>query len=197
MRSPLSSTDTSDTQERPADLAREVLEGGSYQTELPIGPQELNWPRVPFELLELAFWVFVIALGVFLLVWLVRLITGRRTVGGELEAAPVVGPVVHARGPHLEAAEELAKQGRFGEATHELLLLTITHLGRDLEHPPQPSDTSREILRALPLRGSARDDLRTLVGRVEVFLFGGRALAESEYLDCLQRTRSLIAEATA
>lgn len=197
MRSPLSSTDPSGSQERPADLAREILEGGSYQTELPLGSLEPNWPDIPVELVELVFWVAVIGFGVFLLVWLIRLLTSKRAVGRELELAPSVAQGERVRRPRLEVAEEHAKQGRFGEATHELLLLTIAHLGRDLEQPPQPSDTSREILRALPLRGSARDDLRALVGRVEVFLFGGRALAESEYIDSLRRTRSLISEGAA
>lgn len=197
MRSPQSSTDPSDSKERPADLAREILESGSYQTELPLGSLEPNWPDIPFELLELVFWVAVIGFGAFLLVWLIRLLTGKRAIGPELELAPSAPLKEHTRRPRLEAAEELAKQGRFGEATHELLLLTIAHLGRDLEQPPQPSDTSREILRALPLRGTARDNLRALVGRVEVFLFGGRALEESEYLDSLRRTRSLIAEEAA
>lgn len=208
MRSPLSSTESGASaagsaalappQGDPGQLAREILADGDYQTELPTG-QEQELPDLSFlgEILPVLFWVGVAVLAIWLVVWLVRWISGPRAVGEELEFDLAPAGDVASGAPTLEDAERLAQAGRFGEATHLLLLAAIARLGAGLERPPQPADTSREILRALPLRGAARNDLRHLVGRVEVFLFGGRDLIESEYRECRERFSDLVGEARA
>jgi len=181
-------------QNDPGTLAREILSERGYQTELPMGQ-----PQAPasFGFLEaimpLLFWMSVVIAVVLFFVWLVSWFTGSRGIG-EDSYYDLEGDDSRAHAaPSLEEAERLAREGCYGDATHALLLAAIAHLGSGLEQPPRPSDTSREILRALPLRKMDRRDLRYLVGLVEVYLFGGRDLVESEYLDSRKRFDQLVA----
>ena len=68
MRSPLSSTEPAATAplgQDPARLAREVLEGGNYQTDLPLGdPSSFPWHLIPTGLLSLLFWVALVVVVV-------------------------------------------------------------------------------------------------------------------------------------
>lgn len=83
--------------------------------------------------------------------------------------------------------EQLAAQGRYGEAMHALLLVAIAGLAQRCLHPPSPSRTSRELIRQLPLRPEAREAFAGLVAAVELNLFGGVPAGEEDYRRNLDR----------
>ena len=60
---------------------------------------------------------------------------------------------------------------------------------------PDPSATSRELLRALPLEARRRDALGLLVREVEVSLFGGESVNAEDYARCRRSFDELAAEA--
>jgi len=73
-------------------------------------------------------------------------------------------------------AHRLAGQGRYAEAVHALLLAAIRQLAARSSKPPDPSRTSRELARTLPLEPGARAAFGELVAAVERSLFGGAAV---------------------
>ncbi|MCB9913731.1 MAG: DUF4129 domain-containing protein [Planctomycetes bacterium] len=178
----------------PARLAQEILSEGGYQTQLPAQAHDGPPVTPPLALLELVFWVGVAVLAALLAWWLVRLVRDYRGRGARAQEPSGVARAFVASDPRLEEAEAQAQRGEFGEAIHLLLLVAIARLGRELDQPPEPSATSRELLRAFRLRGAAREDLRFLVGRVEVFLFGGAPLGREDYAESRARLDALLAE---
>lgn len=93
--------------------------------------------------------------------------------------------------PGLGDAERLAAQGRWGDAVHALLLLAIRQLCERFSIPLASSRTSRELCRAFPLQGDAREAFTSLVRTVEVSLFGGVPLGPDDYHASLERFRLL------
>lgn len=93
-------------------------------------------------------------------------------------------PVEAALDRPLEDAEALARDGRFAEAIHMLLLRTFQELVRASSVKIVPSLTSREILGRIPLLGDGRDALTELVTVVEVTWFGDDVPGEAEWLRC-------------
>jgi hypothetical protein len=85
----------------------------------------------------------------------------------------------------------LAAEGRYMEAVHALLLAAIALLSRRFRLPLPPSRTSRELLRALPLQGAAREAFAGLVGTVERSWFGGAAIGPEEYEASVERFRKV------
>lgn len=85
----------------------------------------------------------------------------------------------------LARAEELAADGRFGEAIRALLLRTLAELVRATPGRLQPSLTSREILAAVAVADEARNSLAELVHAVEISHFGGKEPGAAEYSRCL------------
>ena len=81
--------------------------------------------------------------------------------------------------------ERLAREGRFAEAIHALLLRALRLL--DPRSALAISLTSREIHRTAELSEGRREDLGVLVRAVEVSRFGGGDVGRSEYETC--RTR--------
>ena len=76
----------------------------------------------------------------------------------------------------LADADELAAQGRFAEAVHILLLRSIEDMQRFRPGSVRPAATSRDIagLEVLPV--TARPAFAAMAERVEVSLFGARAV---------------------
>lgn len=93
--------------------------------------------------------------------------------------------------PALGDAERLAAAGRWSDAVHALLLLAIRQLCERFSIPHASSRTSRELCRAFPLQGEAREAFASLVRTVEVSLFGGAPLGPDDYRASLERFRLL------
>jgi hypothetical protein len=171
--------------------ARQILDGGRYQTELP-GPlrvASLDLPLGPLEILaRILLWTVLLVMAVLAVAWLVGRLRGlvpdARAPAGPARGAEEVGH------PQLGAAEALAAQGRFGEAVHVLLLDTLEALSRRARLAP--SLTSREIVARVPLPDRARDALSGLVSAVEVSWFGGQQPGEAEYRLCLDRFHAFL-----
>lgn len=134
----------------------------------------------------------LLVIGVALLVWLIvdRLrhdewrLPWRRREGGAAEA--VAGDVawlpeeMPARA-WLEEAEALARQGRFAEAVHCLLLRSVEDMARRRPDAVRPGLTSRELARSALLTERARPLFAGLARTVEDSLFGGHPVGEPRW----------------
>ncbi len=197
--------------------ARAILADPRYQTRLPKheAPQDLDdegRPRAPSrdldlpaaaapvisagaELMRIVFLVLLVAVVALVLAWVVRTVMermGRARAGGEGEAPGTGGEIGPEREPDLEDATRLAAEGRYGEAIHALLLAAIHHFAARAHMTVQPSRTSRELARLLPLRSESRAAFDELVRAVERTLFGGEAAGPEDYQRSLERFRALV-----
>ena len=93
----------------------------------------------------------------------------------------------------LRDAQALAREGRFAEAIHVLLLRTFEQLLRGRGIALAPGWTSREVLERASYPGQAREALAGLVGAVETCTFAGRPASEEDYRLCADRFRHLAA----
>ena len=103
-----------------------------------------------------------------------------------LQAGPRAPEVV------LDAADELAAQGRFVEAMHVLLLQALADIRRRLREEFADSMTSREILRSRQVSDALRRPLRDVISRVEWTYFGGHAAVRDDYLACRTSFSALV-----
>lgn len=85
------------------------------------------------------------------------------------------------------AADDLARQGRFSEAMHALLLQSLADVRRRLNEQFADSLTSREILRSTRLPERGREPLREIIARVERTYFGEYSVGASDYAACRER----------
>ena len=104
----------------------------------------------------------------------------RRRAGRHPDDAPPV-PGMRLPGDWLATADNLARQGRFGEAIHLLLLGVIGYL-RVTDERVTEAETAREIARARG--GPHAGRLRTLVRASELVHFGGRPATREQFDDC-------------
>ena len=97
-------------------------------------------------------------------------------------AEPVRAPGA-AAGPRasLMTADQLAAEGRYTEAMHQLLHDTVAALRRRLGATIPDALTSREILRALPLQAAERTAFRDMIEHVEQTWFAERRAALDDY----------------
>jgi hypothetical protein len=102
-------------------------------------------------------------------------------------AEEAVAPAVAALHRPLDDADQLAREGRFAEAIHVLLLRTFEELARAAEVKIAPSLTSREILARIPLRAGAHEALADLASVVELTWFGDDVPGEADWLRCRGR----------
>ncbi len=192
--------------------AQEVLAERRYQTELP-GPPEpeaLPPPRDPLEIPEGAatvgrvlFWGLLLAGGALLAYRLI--LEGGRLIrrGPALKATEENGPARPAargrqrEGGALEEADRLARQGRFGDAMHTLLLAGLDDLRRRQAAALAPSLTSREILAIAGLSAEVKAALAPMVNLVELEHFGGRPSGAPEYQTCRENFQRLATPGTA
>jgi hypothetical protein len=91
----------------------------------------------------------------------------------------------------FDDAARLAGQGRYAEAVHALLLAAIRHFAERSRTAIQPSRTSRELVRLLPLGPEAREAFAELVRTVELSLFGGAEVGAEDYERNLARFQEL------
>jgi hypothetical protein len=130
----------------------------------------------------------VIAVGAGLLVaYAARELGG----GGARDVAPEPPAAGPRRGEHhavveqpLSDADELAREGRFGEAIHTLLLRTLRELAARSRAALPRSLTSREILARVDLGADARAALGDLVTTTELCHFGDEEPGATDYDRC-------------
>lgn len=142
---------------------------------------------------QVVFVVFVIVAVLLILGWLSRELIhrGRQTPEESPGAEEPAAPDAAEREPAFEDAALLAADGRYAEAIHALLLAAIRHFAERARVAVQPSRTSRELVRLLPLGAEAREAFTELVRTVELSLFGGVAVGRDEYERSLSRFRAL------
>jgi hypothetical protein len=167
------------------DLAARAIHRLDLQTELP--REEDQQAPYRLKLPPETVWIAV-AIGVVILLYAFRdlipvLRAGRGSSWTEDAAA---GLTAGSRPPEivLEAADDLAAQGRFVEAMHVLLLQALNDIRRRLDEEFADSMTSREILRSRKLSDTLRRPLREVINRVEWTYFGGHPADRDDYLAC-------------
>ncbi len=201
--------------------ARAILKDSRYQTHLPQHqePKDLadggeaprpfgsgvNLPRIAApvigagaELTRIVFIVLAVAVVVLILAWVIQTLlqkTAKGRPGAESETEAKGGEAEPVRELDVEDANRLAAEGRFGEAIHALLLATIRHFAARARMEIQPSRTSRELVRLLPLTGDARPRFNELVMAVERILFGGEPAGAEDFQRSLESFRSLVRRA--
>jgi hypothetical protein len=84
----------------------------------------------------------------------------------------------------LAAADDLARQGRFVDAMHVLLLQGLADIRRHLGEQFADSLTSREILRSTKLSEAGRGPLQDIITRVEWTYFGKYPADREDYAAC-------------
>jgi hypothetical protein len=162
--------------------AQEAIRRLDLQTEVTREPEPFRI-KLPPELL----WVIIaVALGAVLYSFrdMIPLLRAR---GGESwTESEEIGADIARRDPTvvLSAADELAREGRYAEAMHVLLLRGLADIRARLDEPFADSLTSREILRSTRLPERARDSLRDVVGRVEWTYFGEYPAGQDDYAAC-------------
>ncbi len=171
--------------ERAAALLRE----GGYQATLPrdpAPPRPFDLPLGPLELLlRILLWTAAAVAVALAVSWLVRRLS-HPTADVEVPEAPPAAPVTIP----IASAEALAREGRFAEAIHALLLETLQALSRAARLAP--SLTSREIVARVPLPARAGEALAGLVAAVERSRFGGATAGEEDYRSCLGRFHAFL-----
>jgi hypothetical protein len=162
--------------------AQEAIRRLDLQTEVTREPEPFRI-KLPPELL----WVIIaVALGAVLYSFrdMIPLLRAR---GSESwTESEEIGADIARRDPTvvLAAADELAREGRYAEAMHVLLLRGLADIRARLDEPFADSLTSREILRSTRLPERARDSLRDVVGRVEWTYFGEYPAGQDDYAAC-------------
>jgi len=198
--------------------ARAILADSRYQTHLPKHetPQDLaegqGQPQFPSSsarlpdvavpvisagaaLVRIVFIVVAVAVAALVLAWMVQALVqrmGRGRTSAESEAEVKGEEAGPRRELDVEDATRLAAEGRYGEAIHALLLAAIQHFAARARLTVQPSRTSRELARLLPLSGESRAKFNELVMAVERTLFGGEPAGPEDYQRSLERFRSLV-----
>jgi hypothetical protein len=166
-------------------LADQAIHRLDLQTELrredePARPTRLALPPETV-------WIAVIV-GVIILAYAFRDLIPvlRAGQGGAWDEDEAASLATASRPPEivLEAADDLAAQGRFVEAMHVLLLQALTDIRRRLDEEFADSMTSREILRSRQLSDKLRLPLRDVISRVEWTYFGGHSANRDDYLAC-------------
>lgn len=140
--------------------------------------------------------IFIVLIVVVVLLiggWIAREVLERRRRSGagtgqapEADAADAPRLVLS-----FDDASRLAAEGRYAEAVHALLLAAIRHFAERSRTAIQPSRTSRELVRTLPLGPEAREAFGELVRTVELSLFGGAPVGAEDYERNLARFQAL------
>lgn len=151
-------------------------------------------------LAQMVFMVLLVVAVVLLTFWMGRAVLERRRRAAPEQESPAKektdesGPEWE---PSAEDADRLAREGRYGEAIHALLLAAIRHYADRSRGAVQPSRTSRELARLLPLGVEARNAFMELVRSVELTLFGGMPAGAVEWEQSLASFRRVVRRAAA
>ena len=142
--------------------------------------------------MQAVLWVIVAVIAGALVLWLVNSLrrTGTPKTQRKVVQAPA-GPQPVLERPRTEA-ERLADEGRYDEAIHTLLLVTIQELAKRLPGGVPAALTSREIVAKSQMPPAARDALRQLASEVEHSLFGGRPVDAQAYQACTAQFHTFV-----
>ncbi len=173
----------------PGAAAADAIRRLDLQRRLPAGerdfvePWHFNFPDIP----DWVLWV-LLGLGIaVVLYWLVsyfadwplfrrpRWADAAGNADGAGESAGVALPI---------PADDLARDGRFVEAMHALLLQSLADIRQTLDAKFADSLTSREILRHAPLPEPGEASLRDIIARVEWTYFGEHPAGPADYQAC-------------
>lgn len=185
-------------------LARALRESSTdevpIQTDLPVREvpsYDLSGARPLFAILEILFWLFVIAAVVYAGIHLVKSWIDRRSGDGEESEDEEAALEETLAGSEIDIdlaqVRALADEGRYGDAVHLLLQLTFQSLCELAGTELRPAWTSREILGEIPLPRAGQDALRALVAAVELSHFGGVAATREDYERSLARFDDFVA----
>ncbi len=86
----------------------------------------------------------------------------------------------------LDEADTLARQGRYDDAVHHLLFRSVEDIARRRPSAVHPALTSREIAASAAIPSRARSLFTNIARLVEQSLFGGRPVAQSDWLAARQ-----------
>lgn len=159
----------------------------------PKTPEWLKWIGEAFEaiapLLKYVFWIGVALIAALVLYALVREVMrlrmpAARPKAAKVEAAPEWRPEVAAARDLLAAADLLAAEGRFAEATHLILLRSVEDIERRRPKTVRPALTTREIAGLAALPPAARPAFAKIGKVVERSLFGGAPVEAGDYAAC-------------
>lgn len=140
------------------------------------------------------FLVLFVVVVVLMVVWALQAVARRRSLAGNAAGGSAETPQ-DSTAPERELvyddAARLAAEGRYAEAVHALLIAAIRHFAERSRVAVQPSRTSRELVKLLPLGPDARAAFADLVRTVELSLFGGAPVGAEDYERNLERFRAL------
>lgn len=167
----------------PEKAAKDSVRALDLQTEL---PHQHNIEPIKLQLPQELIWVLLACAAAFFLYAMRDSLVWRRRADGDWGEAGPESAAGRARGDAdaLASADELARQGRFVDAMHTLLLQSLADIRRRLGIELADSLTSREILRGTRLPAQGRASLRAIVASVEWTYFGGYPAAVDDYNAC-------------
>ncbi|GLH75774.1 hypothetical protein SSBR45G_06820 [Bradyrhizobium sp. SSBR45G] len=149
--------------------------------------------QIPPELGRLLLWGAVIV-GTLVIAWSLRdslpvISRSRRIVARDPDAPP------QTQADRMDEAQieadALARQGRYADAMHLLLLNSLSEIRAVLGTSFAVSLTSREILRRVQLTDVGRQSLTSIVRNVERTYFGGGHAGLGDYSACRQNFETL------
>jgi hypothetical protein len=181
-------------------LAQETVEELKLQTSLPVEENPVGWlldlPAIEFS--SEMFWAALVAMLAFLLYQMRdELPSFSFTRAGRWQENgldPATGAGYDGEVDPSITGDELARQGRFVEAMHWLLLHSLSEIRERLGVRFPDSLTSREILRRARLPEYAKRLLNDIVTRVELSYFGTYPASEQDYAACRSSFEKLLAE---
>ncbi|HLG88285.1 MAG TPA: DUF4129 domain-containing protein [Alphaproteobacteria bacterium] len=168
---------------RALDLQRDLIRDRSQDSRFKLDlPNEALWLAA---LLSLALLLY--AFRDMIPVW------GRRRADDWLSAGAGAGAGQNSRTAEQKAeeADALARDGRFAEAMHALLLQSVMEIRSRLDARIADSLTSREILRRVRLTAEGAAALREIILSVEWTYFGEHPADASDYGRCRQHFEAL------
>lgn len=174
------------------DAAASAVKSLDLQTDL---PRDLVVPeRWHFQLPAEVFWlVLVLGLAALLYAFWDDLPIWRLGWRRDWSAGAEDGEMLAEHTPEAvaAAADDLARQGRFADAMHALLLQSLADVRQRLDEQFADSLTSREILRSTKLPSEGREPLREIIARVERTYFGEYGAGPQDYSICRDRFTEL------
>jgi hypothetical protein len=175
----------------PADPIRratqEAIRRLDLQLELPRMAEPWTWSTGGTLARPVVYAAIVLAAALLLYFFVVEVLPGFRQ-GRRVdwdEAGGAAGEAARAaQEAAASAADALAREGRFAEAMHVLLLHSLAEIRRRLGEHFADSLTSREILRQARISDGGRESLGEIVSRVERSHFGTQEAGAADYRLC-------------
>lgn len=175
----------------PADPIRratqEAIRRLDLQLELPRVPEPWTWSWHSEATKPVVYAAIVLAAALLFYFFLVEVLPGLRQ-GSRVpwdEGGAAPGDEARAaQEAAASAADALARDGRFAEAMHVLLLHSLDEIRRRLGEHFADSLTSREILRQARISDAGRKSLGDIVARVERSHFGAQDADAADYRLC-------------